>query len=218
MKKGLFFISLILLGAIFFWYQKGNKDDWQTFVKKENQLIKTYPTTSREKKEARIDKGAAKSSAQNSHTQAQSTKRAPASLKKGPPASKTPQNQRITIALPDQTVIKDASPLNKPHKEWKKRLGNEILRFMRPETKVYLKKLESLTVYEKGRPLHVEKVHVKLTTPEGRLFSYNALVDSETGKVVETWNQTNHEPMGGQTKKIRPSGALINDKEESIRF
>lgn len=212
MKKGFLFFSFIALIVAVVWFTRSQREQWQTFVKKENQMIKSYPTTQAEKKVAKIDTMKPKSHqdlAQNRATSPDSAKRNPASQKDN-------SSQRKLHKFPGQFVKEDAGPLNKPHKEWKKRFGSDLLRFMRPETKVFLKKLESLTIYKKGHPFYVEKVHVKLTTPEGRLFSYNALVDSETGKIVETWNQTNHEPLGHQRPKISPSGAIT--KDDVIRF
>lgn len=215
MKKGLLltFSLVLIIGVIY--KLTSPSEEWQTFKKTAHNEIQSYPTTTEEKKRVKI-------SSQKEEKPQKRKERLPASKR----TSNVISSGRKEVTLPGQKWKDKAKPLNKPHKDWKKRMGNDLLRFLRPETKLFVRQLESLTINNKGNPHHVEKVLVKLSSPEGKLYSYNALVDSESGKLIKTWNRTIHEnialkdhhdhddhtPQG----KFRPSGAIT--KQGSIRY
>ena len=202
--------TLIFIGSLlyFFVISGGNQsseksgDSWVTFKKTSPKKIDSYPTTPKEKEEARINH------LDQSKAQIMSQRK---------PASKKPiSGKSEEISLPgrvwslysNQSLPDKISFLNEPRKDWKEIMGQDIMRFLRPETKIFVKKEKSLTLLKRNGGLHVEQVYVKMISPEGRQYGYQAFVDSETGKVIKTWNQTIHEPMGKEPPKFRPTGII----------
>ena len=88
---------------------------------------------------------------------------------------------------------------------WKEELGKNLLRFLRPKTKSIVRREGSALIKHKGKNLLVEHVLVKLKSPEGRHFGYNAYVDSHSGKVVKTWNRTIHEQYSRSALRLSPT-------------
>jgi hypothetical protein len=202
MKKvlGLTFIFLIVgVLAYLLWPNSKKAQSWHTYNKEDTSTIKSYPTTKNEKKAAHLD-----------HENEKKGTRKPASIKKTIDKKSSASNRTWTLK-PGQKLPKKITFLNEPKKEWRDLLGQDLMRFLRPQTKIYVKNQGSHTLLKRDGGLHVEKVHIKMQSPEGRQYSYHAYVDSETGKVVRTWNQTIHEPMGKKTQKLKPSGHISPD-------
>ncbi len=210
MKKlaGLTLFCLLLVVAYWLWPKSVSHEEWTTFKKATPQKIDTYPTTEKEKKAAQIDQ---EENSPNDEQEASSSKRAPASIKK--PDTNMPESLpgRQWGLYPNQEVPQKITFKNEVNPEWKSLMGRDVLRFLRPDTKLFVKKEKSLTLLERGLGRHVEQVYVKMISPEGRHFSYHAYVDSESGKVLRTWNNTIHEPMGKETPKFKPSGFINPD-------
>ncbi len=59
-----------------------------------------------------------------------------------------------------------------------------------------------------NKAIYLEEVFVTFVdqqNPDGNLpISYKALVDSESGKVLATWNRTHIDPMKSREEKILP--------------
>lgn len=202
MKKVISFtFAFVIIGvlAYLFWSTSRPAPQWHTYNKENTSTIKSYPTTPNEKKTAHLD-----------HEDEKKAERKPASVKKTIDKKSSAKNRTWSLK-PDQLLPKQISFLNEPKKEWRELLGQDLLRFLRPQTKIFIKNQGSHTLLQRNGGLHVEKVHIKMQSPEGRQYSYHAYVDSETGKVLRTWNQTIHEPMGKKTQKLQPSGHISPD-------
>lgn len=209
----IFTIAFVLLGlaAYKLWPSPKAPEEWTTFKKATPQKVESYPTTPKEKALAKIDDQTQKEPLpQNDEKENQ---RAPASKAPAKKENQGPESipGRYWNLYPNQEVPQKMTFKNEVNKEWKALMGQDILRFLRPDTKLFVKKEKSLTLLERGLGRHVEQVYVKMVSPEGRQFSYHAYVDSESGKVLRTWNNTIHEPMGKETPKIRPSGLISPD-------
>ncbi|MCF8060093.1 MAG: hypothetical protein K9K67_12400 [Bacteriovoracaceae bacterium] len=172
---------------------------WQTYKKTGPQNIYSYPTTPEEKKEAKIVDGPKKE---------EKPLRSPASKKVEKMKERTSIKGRNWSLLPGQDLPKTITYLNKVNDNWKGLMGQDILRFLRPKTSLFIKPQARLTLLERDGGRHVEQVMVKMLSPEGRHFSYQAYIDSETGKIIKTWNNTIHEPMGKKTTTFRATGSI----------
>lgn len=82
---------------------------------------------------------------------------------------------------------------NKINPNWKEILGHELLRFQRDDTKVMLKEEFSIIQIQNGKGLYVEQIIVTYVLKDGTINSFRALVDSETGAILDTWDKTVHE-------------------------
>lgn len=170
MKKNFIIFSLIFasLGVLFYLFKKNEapkQASWDTFEKTEKNQVVHRKSTKKDLEEI--------------------------NAQKVPPANRRP------ASIPTREIIGGKGPvhsfINSPSKDWKQKLGHELLNHRLDGSKVLIKELTSGIRIEKGKGRYVERVIVTTTTAEGRQYSFNALADSETGKVLATWNPTIHE-------------------------
>ncbi len=191
--KYLLFTSTFLflaIGAYKLWPNLERKDmtqqeehsDWKTYNKVSQKQIKSYPTTQEEKKDMKVDDG-----------------RDIASVSTPVPDNHDRAWRGMGPRPLSSEIDNNYNPL------WKEELGKNLLRFLRPNTKTLIKREGSALIKHKGKNLMVEHVMVKLKSPEGRHYGYNAYVDSANGTVVTTWNRTIHEQFNRSALKLRPS-------------
>jgi hypothetical protein len=193
------FSLMLVLGGYLLWSYNNQQEQWQTYNKIDHEKIESYPTTDKEVIKYKLPA-----------VTGTSKKRSPAAI--APKAKR----ERSIINPSGKKLGKNTSAKNQISKEWKERLGQNLLRFLRPDTSVFIKKQGSVSLIEQNQLRHAEVVIIQLKSPEGRRYSYNAYVDSESGKVLQTWNRTIHEFYGQKPKKLAPAGTL--HKDGSTRF
>lgn len=196
--KIILFSSTILFLAIgIFTYIKYNKNEhtvqsqgmnhWKTYNKVSQNKIESYPTTKKEKDEMKV-------------VSAKKNDRDLASQSQTPTPSLKHRSWKGIGPRPLSSEIdNEYNPL------WKEELGKNLLRFLRPKTKSIVRREGSALIKHKGKNLLVEHVLVKLKSPEGRHFGYNAYVDSHSGKVLKTWNRTIHEQYSRSALRLSPT-------------
>lgn len=94
--------------------------------------------------------------------------------------------------------------VNTPQKEWKKQL-EQSLRDQGGDfiTDVEIKHERSLIWHRDDQPLRVESVMITLTNKHKSQSHFRAMIEPQTGKILETWDKTIFEPA---------------DKQEEFRF
>lgn len=210
MKKfWLFGISIITALTIAFYskhspipfaFQK--TPDWKTFEKKSGQEIVGHKTTTSELSAARIPVikraiAQVPEIDQNSDS-SNSTKDSNYLYRDnrvliGDIQKKDYQNEQTELEM-----------INKPNTNWKEILGNDLLRFQNEETKVLIKEEFPVIKIQFGKGQYLEQVMVSFLFKNGNMSSYRALVDSDTGSIVETWDKTINEnrQASGDRKKL----------------
>lgn len=108
-----------------------------------------------------------------------------------------PAPQVAPEAAKTQQVRRPASTgyVNSPNKEWeslltaslKSQAGNTL-------KEIKIVKEKSLVWNRDDVPLHVQSVVITMTNTQDVQSSFKALVDSQTGKVLETWDQSIFDP------------------------
>lgn len=97
---------------------------------------------------------------------------------------------------------------NKPSSRWQKKLETNLRAQASDNLKqVWIKKENSLVWTRDDNALMVESVVVRLTNKQDEESSFRALVDSETGKILETWDRSISDPAnvrGGFRFKLDP--------------
>lgn len=83
--------------------------------------------------------------------------------------------------------------LNKISSDWKEILGNDLIRFQSEFTKVMIKEELPVIKIQNGKGQYLEQVIVTYIFQNGNISSYRALVDSESGSILETWDKSVHE-------------------------
>lgn len=180
-KSSLFFLSLAV--AIVIAYNKRpatptamavSEGKWKTFEKKSAEKIITHSTTDEELRKGNLTRKV---------------------------ASVTPPEQK-NLALREDRILtgddaekfKDESVdlpmLNKVNPEWKELLGNELLRFQKEDTKIIIKDELHLIKVTNGQGQYLEQIVVTYFLKNGDQNSFHALVNSETGALVDTWDPT----------------------------
>jgi hypothetical protein len=85
--------------------------------------------------------------------------------------------------------------VNTPAADWKEKLHESLLlQAGKSITDIEIKKEKSLVWVRDNNPLLVESVLISVKNNQNEQSSYRALVDAQTGKVLETWDQTIYEP------------------------
>lgn len=211
MKKNILFIfSLFIAVFIFISVKYSNNDQnqsssnevYKTFVKKSNKAITSYQTTKDEFKKAAISN--------------KNQDRSPADEDSKPmPFQDLPQRENRIIIGENAEKYKDSSSnltmLNKPNKNWKELLGADLLRFQAEDTKVIIKEELSLIKVQEEKGLYAEQVIITYLLKNGDRTSYRALVDAESGLVLETWDKTIHERMRKRRADLAPLPLKLND-------
>ena len=207
--KILFGVSILILGAALFYKfissepqmssSQKQESKWQTYSKISTDQVESYPSTEKEKKEMKIE--------DENHSK----------------EDDRPDGRNIASQKPMERAWKGRGPSplttqidNEVSEQWKERLGKELMRFMRPQTKSFIRREKSAIIKHKGKYLNVEMVSIKLKSPEGRHFGYNAYVNSETGKVIQTWNRTIHEDLSKNPLRLKATGALKAPQKENL--
>lgn len=113
------------------------------------------------------------------------------------------QNRKQLARIPSSLKY-----VNRPSPVWKNRLETSLKAQSGTTLKtIKIQKENSFVWMRDKNPLHVESVVVTLTSQEAGESSFRALVDSQTGKVLESWDRTVSDPAnvrGGFRIKLDP--------------
>ncbi len=198
----LFTFSTLIAFAIAFYSKKSpslysyhSKPTWKTFVKKSAIEISVHKTTSGELEAARIS--------EVKREIAQEKNQADNSPKENsePKTFKNPdylyREDRVLIGDIQKNNYQDEQVelemINRPNQNWKDILGNDLIRFHDQDTKVMVKEEFPVIKIQNGKGQYLEQVIVTYLFTNGNYSSYRALIDSESGLVLETWDKTIHE-------------------------
>jgi hypothetical protein len=192
MKKNVLFTFSVLIAIVIFIAVKKDENkiivkdkSYKTFVKNQNRSIASYPTTHDEFKTAMID---------NKKTEVldkQSKEKEKLLL-----TNYKLRDNRILIgdnAEKYASSFEKLPMINSQNPNWKTLLGNDLLRFQREDTKVIIKEELPIIKVIDGKGQYLEQVIITYLLKNGDRNSYRALVDSESGLVLETWDRTIHE-------------------------
>lgn len=90
----------------------------------------------------------------------------------------------------EKAAIRNLRVANNPTEDWKPALEKALIAQGGSEVKdIKIEKLDSFIWTESGVALYVETVKITLKNQQNSSVSFNAMVDSETGKILKNWNQ-----------------------------
>lgn len=201
MKKIWLFTISSLIALSIAYYSKNSPNGyaqlpapvWKTFEKKSNKKIVAYKTTPNELAAARISevrRDIAQEKNQNSDSDQTNL---------SDPRSNhyLYREERVLIGDIQKNDYQDEKVqlemLNKISSDWKEILGNDLIRFQSEFTKVMIKEELPVIKIQNGKGQYLEQVIVTYIFQNGNISSYRALVDSESGSILETWDKSVHE-------------------------
>lgn len=181
-------------------------NQWHTYQKAGEDKVTSYKTPKDELKKLNLTNNIEKKS-----------KRPERSIASVHAPVKRMNRQLIGEVYPEHQ--EETTPLkmkNQIDPNWESNLTKELLRFHQDDTKVFLKKDASLIKLQKNEGVYLEQVAITYLLPNGSQNSFNALVDSQSGKIVETWGSTIHENRMQQFKKAEGRLTLPPANESNI--
>lgn len=102
----------------------------------------------------------------------------------------------------EQKNIGNLGALNRPSEDWKGKAAGKLLRFQDPSTKLFMMPQKSLVKIEENGARYVEIVEVKFLTKKGKRTSYSALIDSQSGELIRSWNQSIQDSVFSRKDKV----------------
>ena len=167
------FILFSLLAVGFFFYLNGLKEKeiasrLKSDLKKSDMLTLAVPEKKNETLQDRV----------------------PASISR-PSLDKKDKKEREIIGINREDFLKQKDSIvfiNEVDQKWKEKLTHKLTRFQKKTTKVETKHLKSLLKVKNNRATYFEVVLVTYRTVDGHRSSFNAMVDSQTARVVKSWN------------------------------
>lgn len=168
------------------------KPSWQTFVKNSNDEIAGYVSTNDELVKAKIT---------NTNN---SDNRSPASISSN--KGYMLRGNRVLMGDINSQYENLDTPLemiNKVNNKWKESMGIDLMRFQDQSTKLMVKEELSIIKIIEGKGQYLEQVIITYLFKNGEKNSFKALVDSDTGLVIETWDRTVHERIQRDKERLR---------------
>lgn len=163
---------------------------WKTFVKNPQLEIVAHQTTNEELEAAKIPPPPPINIPKNSPV------RSTASV--DPYKGFMIRKNRILTGEVDQKYEdenNDLKMVNTINPKWKDIMGNDLMRFQPQDTKLMVKEEVPVIKIQDGLGRYLEQVSITYLKKDGDRHSFKALIDSDTGMVVETWDRTIHEKL-----------------------
>ena len=126
-------------------------------------------------------------------------------LPQGLTTSKVEVNGRPVVGLPPGREDEEAAKMkitNIPSPDWEE----NVEKFLRAQGGDALKSVNIITLdsfiwHNQGLALNVESILISLTNQRDEETKFRALVDSETGKILHTWDQPVFDPINPREKR-----------------
>jgi hypothetical protein len=120
------------------------------------------------------------------------------------------KRQIIYLSPANKKII---SFINKKNERWLDLAQDNLLKFQEPSTKVKIVPLEGVIFSKYGKAQLAEKILVSYINQNGLISSFNAYVDSETGRMIGLpWNKTVVENKN--IPRIQASGIIKQIKKD----
>lgn len=116
-------------------------------------------------------------------------------------------NGRRVLNLPpgqEKAVLDNLRPANAVSEKWQESLRN-VLKLQGGDSlrDITIQKIESLIWMNNGSALNVESVAITLRGDKGERTKFRALVDSQSGKIIQSWDQPVYDPVHSGNNNIQ---------------
>lgn len=127
------------------------------------------------------------------------------------------ETRKLMGVIDEDFNIRDLNFSNEISPDWKDALAENLIRLHSEDTKVLIKKNKSLLKVQNKMGTYVEEVLITYVKNNKPLSSFKALVDSGSGKILETWDQTINEKIRHPSSETA-SHHHSDDEEEAMSF
>jgi hypothetical protein len=109
------------------------------------------------------------------------------------------KNPNLILKYKDRALVgnvhiqTDFPIANKINKNWQELATNKLSQFKEVDTTLKITPIKAAIYVKHQIGRYVEHVKISLTKKDGVTSSYEAYVDSQSGAIIETWNQTRFE-------------------------
>ncbi len=127
-----------------------------------------------------------------------------------PKLAPAPKEREILGVLPP-TGLEKLHYLNEINPQWQELTLEELKRFQTSDVKIQIIPVQSLLQITNNDARYIEKIIVNMTRADDREESFNALIDSETGAILQTFNKVKRDDiplMGERPKGMTPTGII----------
>lgn len=203
MKKTFTFIFSFLIAVGITIYSKNrqivpmeisSKNTWRTFSKNHLNEVYGHQTTTAEYLAANIPDPVQKMG---------NNQRSPSSVAPSPYLSRHNRKLMGTINGKYADTDTELEMINVVSREWKEQMGTDLMRFQSEKTKIMVREDASLIKIENEKGRYVEQVTITFLMDGGITNSFKALVDSGSGRILETWDKSIHERIS-QHREVIP--------------
>jgi hypothetical protein len=94
--------------------------------------------------------------------------------------------------------------LNEYNPDWEANLAEDLMRFQASASTMLIKHEEQVALVSPHGVTLAEQVIVSTLRSNGEVLSFKALVDSETGELMQTWNRTISHNFRSRPQSFRP--------------
>jgi hypothetical protein len=123
---------------------------------------------------------------------------------------------RTVMGSIDQEVLsldKELKSINEPDSDWQNLLANYLLDTQESDTVLFLKHLKSGIMVRGDQGRYTEEVLVTFQLSNKNISSYIALVDAQTGSLINTWSPTINHNFRTPPPRLSPSGAIFSQAQ-----
>ena len=197
-KFSIFLVCTLLFLIIFKFQKRPSEEESSPLTKKKITIRKEKTFQKKENKKPKVSK-----------------------IRKSLPVSvKKLKDKKTNTKLPNKRVIFESGKsiteedmekldfINEENPDWKEELSRKLLDTLdkKPNLKVIKEKSLIKLIGKKAR--YLEQAIVIIEYENGNENSFRALIDSETGKIIRSWDRTIHENFGKRPEGLKPSGSL----------
>ena len=196
-KLSIFLFCSLLFLIIFKVQKRTPKEESQPLTEKKTIIKKEKTVQKKEDKKPKVSKA----------------RKLPASVKnlKNKKTNENLPNQRVIFESGKPITEKDLEKfdfINEENPDWKEELSRKLLDTLDENPNLKVIKEKSLIKVLGKKAQYLEQAIVIIEYENGKENSFRALIDSETGKIIRSWDRTIHENFGKRTEGLTPSGSL----------
>ncbi len=114
-------------------------------------------------------------------------------------------------------IDKDFKIVNKYNPQWKNILKKYLLKFQKKTVDVKVKLDEAYVMVKNGQGRLVEEVIVNYSEKGQHLSSFRAIVDSETGQIIKTFDKITIQERRKPYPRLKPTGSIRNPRARRVK-